>query len=159
MFWNILATSAVRCDAPKAAMNWSVGAVGKKSHGTWAPEEPYGIFESHGKPVPIRSLYLAQLADRLGKKAVEAVTIPAQSGRIWHWLNGWAGKSALSKTIPAKPPTCAGIAMGGVCCAKSCGVCGGTGCGGLPGGASKCCSGSIKKAGKSCKTNPPPCVL
>ncbi len=159
LFWNVLATEGVRCDAPKGAMNWSVGAVGAKLQGTWAPEEPFGHFESHGKPVAVRSLYLAQLKDRLGQAAVAAVTLPQQSGRVWNLLNSWAGKAALASTIPTKPKTCAGIVAGSVCCAKSCGVCGGTGCGALPGGSTKCCSGAIKKANKSCAKSAPPCVI
>jgi hypothetical protein len=42
-----------------------------------------------------------------------------------------------------------GIANGDVCCAKSCGRCGGSGCGELKGGSDKCCSGNIKKANKN----------
>ncbi len=159
MFWNVLATDAIRCDASKGSMNWSVGSVGSKKQGTWAPEEPFGYFESHGKPVAIRSLYLAQLADRLGDKAVKAVTIAQQTKGIWNLLNAWAGKGLLASTKPAPPTTCKGIQSGKACCAKSCGVCGGTGCSKLPGGASKCCTGTITNAGKSCAKHPPPCLM
>jgi len=38
-----------------------------------------------------------------------------------------------------------------VCCAKSCGHCGGPACGELPGGGSKCCTGKIAAAKKMCK--------
>ena len=34
-----------------------------------------------------------------------------------------------------------GIALGDVCCASSCGTCGGSGCGDSPGGSSQCCTG------------------
>ncbi len=159
LFWNVLATSELRCDAPKTAMNWSVGSIGTKSQGIWAPEEPFGLFESHAKPVEIRSLYLAQLADRLGQAAVSAVTIAEQSGWIWNRLNAWAGKEPLSKTISNTPSGCKGLVAGTVCCANSCGVCGGTGCSARPGGVTSCCSGSIKQANKSCSNNAPPCVL
>ncbi|MFT7621478.1 MAG: hypothetical protein ACI9WU_000641 [Myxococcota bacterium] len=160
LFWNIKATEAIRCDAPHAAMNWAVGSVGAKTEGAWAADEPFGYWESPGTPVLPRSLYLAQLSDRLGPDAVAAVTIPQQlDGTIWNQLNAWAGKKALVDTLEANPSTCAGIASGTTCCALSCGVCGGTGCGALPGGSSACCSGSIGEAGSSCATNPPPCVI
>ena len=159
LFWNILATKEIRCDAPKGAMNWADGTKGKKVESSYSPGEPFGWWESQGAPVLPRSLYLAQLADRLGPDAVAAVAIPEQlDGPIWNLLNGWAGKAALADTIPKNPIECDGIPSGTVCCAKSCGVCGGTGCGALPGGAAKCSSGSIKAAGKSCADNPAPCV-
>ena len=43
-----------------------------------------------------------------------------------------------------------GIASGSTCCAKSCGKCGGNGCGQLPGGSSGCCRGAIKRSGTVC---------
>eukprot|EP00984_Skeletonema_dohrnii_P028281 scaffold18198_cov134-Skeletonema_dohrnii-CCMP3373.AAC.8 len=39
-----------------------------------------------------------------------------------------------------------------VCCASSCGSCGGSGCGSLPGGGSQCCTGAVKNSGPSCDT-------
>ena len=36
-----------------------------------------------------------------------------------------------------------GVASGNACCAASCGTCGGTGCGGRPGGATSCCTSRI----------------
>jgi len=44
-----------------------------------------------------------------------------------------------------------------VCCANSCGSCGGSGCGGLPGGSSQCCTGLISKSDKSCYSEIAPC--
>ena len=38
----------------------------------------------------------------------------------------------------------------GVCCAKSCGQCGGTGCGSLPGGKWKCCADTLATDGDDC---------
>ena len=43
-----------------------------------------------------------------------------------------------------------GIRRDDICCMKNCGQCGGKGCGSAPGGASKCCSGTIRKSGKIC---------
>ena len=52
--------------------------------------------------------------------------------------------------VPTKSEWCHGGAIGGpgdqYCCAASCyGQCGGTGCSGLPGGASQCCSSEIEE--------------
>lgn len=49
--------------------------------------------------------------------------------------------------------------MGTTCCAASCGVCGGQGCGGREGGSASCCFGPIQQSGLSCTDNPPPCVV
>ena len=40
--------------------------------------------------------------------------------------------------------------QGGVCCASSCGICGGDGCNDFPGGSSLCCAGVIEEAGRFC---------
>ena len=62
----------------------------------------------------------------------------------------------------APDPTCKqGIlnAKGNVCCASSCGTCGGASCGELPGGSANCCVKKIQKQGESCDEAPPPCVM
>jgi hypothetical protein len=161
LFWNIFAFDAIRCDAPHGAMNWAVGCIGEKTQGSWAPEEPFGIWESEGEPVVPRSLYLAQLEDRLGPDAVAAVATPAQvAGALPQVLNSWAGKGLLPAEASPQPSNCPGIASAsGTCCPASCGVCGGKGCGSLPGGVSNCCNGAIEDAGKPCSSNPPPCVM
>lgn len=51
-----------------------------------------------------------------------------------------------------------GIASGSACCAKSCGLCGGPGCGHAPGGSAACCSGNAPKW-PSCDMNSAPCKL
>lgn len=48
---------------------------------------------------------------------------------------------------------------GDVCCAKSCGKCGGMMCANWPGGVANCCINKILDDGNSCATNPAPCVL
>ncbi|MBM4354462.1 MAG: hypothetical protein FJ109_11835 [Deltaproteobacteria bacterium] len=107
-----------------------------------------------------RSLYLAQLEDRLGPGAVAAVTTAAQvAGALPQVLNSWSGKGLLPAAAPQQPADCPGIAAGGACCPASCGVCGGKGCGALPGGASNCCSSTILESGKKCSSKPPPCIL
>ena len=52
-----------------------------------------------------------------------------------------------------------GKEKGKVCCASSCGVCGGHDCGSHKGGHEACCTGQIKAAGKSCETAKAPCVV
>jgi hypothetical protein len=163
LFWNILATGEIRCDAPLSAMNWVVGGQGKKAEGIWAPEEPFGWWESENIPAKPRSLYLAQLADRLGAGAVAAVTIKSQNdGPIYELLNAWAGEGLLAEVEEGKPvqdEICPGIQQGTACCPLSCGICGGAGCSQLPGGAQNCCTGAIKEANKSCTSHSPPCVI
>lgn len=96
LFWNVDGQSIVR-DAPKGAMNYVVGGQGTKSEGSWAPEEPFGMWESAGTIVEPRSLFLQQLADRLGPDAVDAITVPAQrTGRIRGALRAWAGEGRLA---------------------------------------------------------------
>lgn len=96
LFWNAVASEII-ADAPTGAMNYAVGCVGKRAEGNWAPDEPFGLWESHGTSVMPRSLYLQQLKDRLGPAAVENVTVPAQrTGRIWTALERWAGEGRLA---------------------------------------------------------------
>jgi hypothetical protein len=155
MFWNCRYRSMI-CDAPRGAMNWVVGSTGRKLASSRSPYEAFGWWESHDKPVKPRSLYLQQLQDRRGAKAVAAVTIPAQRGSsIDRAISLWAGKDRLAKTN-----LCAsGVRGGNICCAASCGKCGGSGCSGRPGGASKCCAGSIRDAQRSCAEFEPPCLI
>ena len=48
-----------------------------------------------------------------------------------------------------------------VCCAKTCGSCGGGGCTSRPGGTQNCCTGNIKDNGKVCGLdgNKAPCII
>jgi hypothetical protein len=101
LFWNTRASS-MRCDSPLGAINWSVGAVGS-FQGGYEPESPCMRISSgpNATRVNIRSLYLAQLADRLGEQAVQAITIEAQrNGRIWSELETWAGQGRLANHLP-----------------------------------------------------------
>ena len=50
------------------------------------------------------------------------------------------------------------LSRGGACCLASCGECGGRGCSSRSGGRDGCCTSAILNAGRSCLTNPPPCV-
>ena len=92
LFWNCDGSSMV-CDAPLGGMNWSVGFSGTHVQGSWPPAEPDGIWDSQGTRVAPRSLYYAQLRERLGKQALRNVILPPQeSGDLWTELNAWAGE-------------------------------------------------------------------
>jgi len=74
--WNCVAKSFV-VQQPPGAYNWAIGCIGEivslprpfNTEGLL----PSGIFESHGKPVYPQSLYLTQLAERLGKNALKNI--------------------------------------------------------------------------------------
>ena len=64
----------------------------------------------------------------------------------------------------ASDPTCANGLKAShagetICCAASCGVCGGPRCATSPGGAAKCCPSAIKAAATSCKAAEAPCIV
>jgi hypothetical protein len=74
--WNCLAKTYVIQNPPGAA-NWAIGCVGERvltpRYFDTGPILPEGIFDAHGAAVAPRSLYLAQLRDRLGSEALKAV--------------------------------------------------------------------------------------
>jgi len=85
VFWNC-ETSSICVQKPPTAQNYAIGCIGKIDLGRFKDREP-GIYESHGKPVKPRSLYLKQLEDRLGGQAVKNVTTEAQrAGNIYDIL-------------------------------------------------------------------------
>jgi hypothetical protein len=61
--WNC--EGSLVCQKPPTAQNWAIGEVGEKRPGAFAPRDD-GDWESHGRHVTPRSLYLAQLAGRRG---------------------------------------------------------------------------------------------
>lgn len=91
MFWNCKSSNyEIKVESPKGAMNWGIGCVGLKKNGA-------GYWESWGLNVLPRSLYIAQLNDRLGSMAVNNVTTAAQrNGSIYELLREWAGEGKLS---------------------------------------------------------------
>ena len=76
MAWNCLAKDYVIQNPPGAA-NWMIGCLGESTlkprpFGT-GPLLAEGIKDSPGKPVTPQSLYLAQLAERLGPQAMKNI--------------------------------------------------------------------------------------
>ena len=158
--------STIAVPPPSGAMNYVVGSVGEPTESRYAPDEPPCFQISPDEPVTPRSVYLQQLADRLGATAVDNITTSEQrSGRIWSQLANWAGEgllenaSTVANPNPADPYCDRGIQTGDVCCSIQCGTCGGTGCGARPGGASECCVGRIQTENRSCSEGPAPCVM
>jgi hypothetical protein len=71
--WNCKAKSYLNQQPPGAA-NWVIGSMGEHEKRAIPFEKepllPEGIYDSHGIPVTPKSLYLAQLSERLGKQAI-----------------------------------------------------------------------------------------
>ncbi|MEM8495627.1 MAG: hypothetical protein AAF663_09605, partial [Planctomycetota bacterium] len=64
--------------------------------------EPFGIWDSHNAPVSPRSLYYAQLRDRLGPDAVRQVAAaPQLAGSIWDALYDWEGEGVFGPAVAA----------------------------------------------------------
>lgn len=91
MFYNSKSEkSDFKVDSPKGGINWGIGSIGVTRNGA-------GFWESWGTNVSPRSLYLAQLKDRLGIQAVENISIEAQRVEgIEQLLKDWAGNGKLS---------------------------------------------------------------
>ena len=74
--WNCRAKDYI-IQLPPGARNWMIGCIGdvtlKSRPFSEGPNVPEGIRESHGTPVVPESLYLAQLAERLGPQAVKNI--------------------------------------------------------------------------------------
>ncbi|NDK55596.1 hypothetical protein [Pontibacter fetidus] len=88
MFWNSTSTSGkgISVESPPGSINWLMGGESRNVSGN-------GYNEGVGQALKPRSLYLAQLQDRLGPSAVKNVTIAAQrKGNLDAELVKWAGK-------------------------------------------------------------------
>lgn len=72
--WN--GKGSVVAQQPPTAQNFVIGFAGTKSKGAFP--RPDGWWESIGTPVSPRSLYLQQLQDRLGERAVQNIAAPAK---------------------------------------------------------------------------------
>ncbi|MEI6145546.1 MAG: hypothetical protein WCP66_03905 [Methylococcales bacterium] len=69
--WNSTAGHQI-VQQPPHSMNWSIGTIGTNTIQAHFPN-PNGIYESMGKHVSPRSLYLQQLCQRAGYSAVKAI--------------------------------------------------------------------------------------
>jgi hypothetical protein len=72
VLWNCTSKTIV-VQQPPTAQNYAIGCVGEFVRGQWAPKAPDGIIDARGTRVQPRSLYLAQLAERLGPGAVKNI--------------------------------------------------------------------------------------
>ncbi|MBE9599071.1 hypothetical protein [Pedobacter sp. MC2016-24] len=90
MFWNCKSSNYdIKVESPAGAKNWGIGCIGPQKNGA-------GYWESWGAHVLPRSLYIAQLSDRLGSTAVNNITTAAQrNGSIYDLLKNWAGQGKL----------------------------------------------------------------
>jgi len=74
--WNCVAQTYV-IQNPPGVMNWAIGCTGRSVPTSrpfsTRPNLPEGVFDSPGQPVAPQSLYLAQLAERLGSQAVKNI--------------------------------------------------------------------------------------
>ena len=82
--WNCAAKSFL-IQQPPGACNWAIGCMGERATAARPfdaePKLPEGIFDSPGQPVAPRSLYLAQLAERLGPQALKNIGYAGQESR------------------------------------------------------------------------------
>jgi hypothetical protein len=69
VLWNCTSKTLV-VQQPPTGQNYAIGSVGKFVAGDWSPKAPQGVIDASGAPVLPRSLYLAQLSERLGPAAV-----------------------------------------------------------------------------------------
>ena len=81
--WNCIAKTYVIQNPPGAA-NWAIGCIGTRYQTARlfdsSPVLPDGNFDSHDKPVFPQSLYLAQLSERLGNKALQNIGYKENGG-------------------------------------------------------------------------------
>ncbi len=80
--WNCTARSYV-IQHPPGAMNWAIGCIGESVAMSRPfdsePLLPVGTFDAPGEHVEPQSLYLTQLKERLGPKALENIGYPASA--------------------------------------------------------------------------------
>jgi hypothetical protein len=69
VLWNCTSKTLV-LQQPPTAQNYAIGCTGKLVAGEWSPAAPRGIIDAAGTPVLPRSLYRAQLEERLGRGGV-----------------------------------------------------------------------------------------
>jgi hypothetical protein len=83
--WNCLARTYVIQNPPGSA-NWAIGCTGERQQTARlfdsGPLLPEGYVDSPGQPVAPRSLYLAQLLERRGPEALEAIGYPKNNDAV-----------------------------------------------------------------------------
>ncbi len=102
VIWNTESPDIV-CETPVGHMNYAIGAIGQARESSYIGASKSGVYtgyyDHHGSHVATRSLYLAQLEDRLDSNAVANITIPEQrDGNIYDLLAGWEGRGPLIDT-------------------------------------------------------------
>lgn len=84
--WNCIAKTYV-IQNPPGAVNWAIGCIGKREQTARLfdsnPVLPDGNFDSHGFPVEIQSLYLAQLTERLGLQGIKNIGYAANNKKMF----------------------------------------------------------------------------
>ena len=74
--WNCTAKRFIN-QQPPGSYNWMIGCAGDREKGAVPfskfPLLPEGIYDAHGTPVTPASLYLTQLAERLGNQSVKNI--------------------------------------------------------------------------------------
>ena len=99
LLWNSEFNRIV-VQAPPYAMNYAIHNAGSFRKGSREPNEADGIIDNRGRAILPRSLYLAQLQDRLGAHAVVQVTYaPQRQGRIWSALSNWRGEGLFEPQV------------------------------------------------------------
>lgn len=71
-------------------------------------------------------------------------------------INATGGGVVAMDFAHGPPQTCQdfdGVGDGSICCLKSCGHCGGTDCGSIPGGPAGCCTSIIEKSNRTCSAS------
>ncbi len=84
--WNSIAKFYI-IQNPPGAPNWAIGNIGERiltpRYFDRGPMLPEAIFESHGTPVAPQSLYLAQLAERLGPQALKNIGYASNTASVF----------------------------------------------------------------------------
>jgi hypothetical protein len=97
VFWNAEAARLIADDPETRDTNWSIGAIAPR--GTSGREFSPGHWISHGRRVQQRSLYLWDLQNRLGPRAVERVTTEVQRQGTSRQINA-ALQNELAELTP-----------------------------------------------------------
>lgn len=176
---------AVRCCTEDASLNWPYKC--QTIQGVFGESNVPDCYsdKSFSEAVDICSSAGGRLCtgDEMKDKCTEGTGCGANKKLIWGCTDvqgscttdaeccaGFCNQGLCADPSPSAPtntptigPLCSAgyINSGGdVCCASSCGACGGSGCGGRPGGGANCCVGAILTANVPCtSSDQTACVL